>query len=60
MEKGRILQPAPALDAMADYCADQLQRMPDGSLRLVNPHIYKVGISERLFKLREKLTTNRE
>jgi nicotinate phosphoribosyltransferase len=60
MEQGRILQPAPALDAMADYCADQLQRMPDGSLRLVNPHIYKVGISERLFKLREKLITNLE
>ncbi len=60
MEQGRILQPAPSLDAMADYCADQLQRMPDGSLRLVNPHIYKVGISERLLKLRGKLTTHLE
>jgi len=34
--------------------------MPDGSLRLVNPHIYKVGISERLLKLRGKLTTHLE
>ncbi len=58
MEQGRILYPAPSLEAMADYCADQLQRMPDGSLRLVNPHIYKVGISERLLKLREQLTTH--
>jgi nicotinate phosphoribosyltransferase len=60
MDQGQILHPTPALDTMADYCADQLQSMPDGSLRLVNPHIYKVGISERLLKLRERLTKNLE
>lgn len=56
MDKGEILQTAPALKDMADYCRGQLQRMPEGSLRLVNPHIYKVGISQRLLKLRNQLT----
>lgn len=57
MEEGRILHPASALGAMADFCASQLQKMPDGSLRLVNPHLYKVGISARLLQLRDQLTT---
>jgi nicotinate phosphoribosyltransferase len=55
MDQGRVLHPAPPLGDMADYCAEQLQKMPDGSLRLVNPHIYKVGISESLLKLRNHL-----
>jgi hypothetical protein len=29
--------------------------LPEGSLRLINPHVYKVGISKRLLDLREKL-----
>jgi len=55
MEEGQILQTAPSLMAMADYCASQLQYLPEGSLRLINPHVYKVGVSERLLDLREKL-----
>ncbi len=55
MEKGQILQPAPSLMEMADYCANQLQSLPEGSLRLINPHVYKVGVSKRLLDLREKL-----
>ena len=55
MENGRILQPALSLMEMADYCEAQLQCLPEGSLRLINPHVYKVGISKRLLDLREKL-----
>jgi nicotinate phosphoribosyltransferase len=55
MENGQALQPAVSLMQMADYCADQLKCLPEGSLRLINPHIYKVGISERLLALRETL-----
>ncbi len=55
MEQGRILRPSPPLDAMADRCADQLKRLPNGSLRLVNPHRYKVSISPQLHELREEL-----
>ena len=55
MEAGEALAPAPSLDAMADRCAEQLKRLPEGTLRLVNPHIYKVSISPQLHALREKL-----
>ncbi len=55
MEQGRILTPSPALEVMADRCADQLKRLPNGSLRLFNPHIYKVSISPQLHEMRERL-----
>jgi nicotinate phosphoribosyltransferase len=55
MDGGKQLQPAPSLAEMADYCAAQLQRLPEGSLRLVNPHRYKVGVSRRLLTLRDEL-----
>jgi len=55
MENGQVLQPALSLMEMADYCEGQLKCLPEGSLRLINPHVYKVGISDRLLDLREKL-----
>ncbi len=55
MEGGEIVAPLPSLEATADRCADQLQRLPEGSLRLVNPHRYKVSMSEGLKILREEL-----
>jgi nicotinate phosphoribosyltransferase len=55
MDGGRQLKPSPSLTAMADYCARQLGRLPEGSLRLVNPHRYKVGVSRRLLTLRDQL-----
>ncbi|NJC87205.1 MAG: nicotinate phosphoribosyltransferase [Desulfuromonas sp.] len=55
MDDGEQREPAPPLMAMADYCARQLARLPEGSLRLINPHRYKVGVSRRLLALREQL-----
>ena len=55
MEGGQILTPAAPLASMADYCAAQLQRLPEGTLRQVNPHRYKVGVSRRLLTLRDEL-----
>ncbi|TLM67180.1 MAG: hypothetical protein FDZ69_05445 [Deltaproteobacteria bacterium] len=55
MDGGRQQVPSPPLPEMADYCARQLARLPEGSLRLVNPHRYKVGVSRRLLLQREAL-----
>lgn len=55
MEGGVQIQPGPALLNIADYCLSRLKCLPQGSLRLINPHLYKIGVSERLLKLREKL-----
>ena len=55
MEKGEILAPVPPLDTLADYCAEQLRRLPAGSLRLTNPHRYKVSMTRSLHGLRTRL-----
>ena len=56
MAKGeRTVNRSPSLDEMADHCADQLQKLPAGSLRFMNPHRYKVSISRRLNDLRTRL-----
>lgn len=55
MEKGDILAPLSSLDELADRSADQLRRLPEGSLRLTNPHRYKVAMSGGLHELRTRL-----
>ncbi|HXV73275.1 MAG TPA: hypothetical protein VD713_00955, partial [Sphingomonadales bacterium] len=55
MANGEILAPLPSLDALADHSADQLRRLPQGSLRLTNPHLYKVAMSGGLHALRTRL-----
>ena len=55
MEKGRTTLPAESLDTMADRCEKQLRRVPDGTLRLANPHTYKVSISCGMNDLRNRL-----
>ena len=55
MENGEFSCELPSLDKLADRCADQLRRLPEGSLRLANPHRYKVAMSEGLHELRMRL-----
>lgn len=45
----------PALDEMAERCGQQLKRLPQGCLRFINPHRYKVSISRGLHELRSRL-----
>ena len=44
-----------ALDQMADRTAQQLRMLPQGCLRFINPHRYKVSISRGLGDLRLRL-----
>ncbi|MDT8445163.1 MAG: nicotinate phosphoribosyltransferase [Desulfuromonadales bacterium] len=60
MDNGEIIAELPDLESCADHCADQLKRLPDGTLRLHNPHIYKVSISPGLNELREQLMARYE
>jgi nicotinate phosphoribosyltransferase len=55
MENGRPTLPAENLETMADRCEEQLRRLPNGTLRMVNPHIYKVAISPGMHDLRNRL-----
>jgi nicotinate phosphoribosyltransferase len=60
MDDGEIVIALPDLESCAERCADQLQRLPDGTLRLYNPHLYKVSISPGLHDLREQLMARYE
>ncbi|HKZ16344.1 MAG TPA: nicotinate phosphoribosyltransferase [Geobacteraceae bacterium] len=55
MDDGKICIPSPTLDEMADYAAEQLKFVPDGTLRFENPHLYKVSISGKLHEMRTRM-----
>lgn len=56
MDQGKIaLDCSEDLDTMADRSANQLSRLPQGTLRFMNPHRYKVSISRGLQDLRQEL-----
>lgn len=55
MENGCRTSHHETLDTMADRAALELARLPQGCLRHINPHRYKVSISGRLNDLRNRL-----
>ena len=55
MENGGIIMPFPPLTESAEFCRSQLRRLPEGSLRLKNPHRYKVAMSRGIHDLRSRL-----
>jgi nicotinate phosphoribosyltransferase len=57
MENGERCIPVPPLASSAQLTEQQLKRLPEGCLRFVNPHVYKVSLSVDLNKLRLKLLT---
>lgn len=55
MENGARTAPPEPLGLMAERCRHQLGLLPEGCLRFVNPHTYKVSVSGRLNALRIRL-----
>lgn len=55
MSGGKRCTAGESLESMATRCATELSKLPSGCLRLINPHRYKVSISERLKSLRSAL-----
>jgi len=55
MQNGCRMGTPETLDAMADRCERELARLPQGCLRFINPHRYKVSISGQLNVLRNTL-----
>jgi nicotinate phosphoribosyltransferase len=55
MDNGTILLPGRTAKEIAEYVRKKLSDLPDEHKRFENPHIYKVGISEKLMDLRNKL-----
>lgn len=55
MKDGKILDEMPGLEKIASYCQQQFSHLPEEYKRFDNPHIYKVGISEKLRDERNRL-----
>ena len=55
MDKGEIKIINYSVKEISVYVRERLELLPDEHKRFENPHIYKVGISEKLFELRNKL-----
>lgn len=55
MENGKITGTPRPLTEIAAYCQSRLGSLPEEYKRFYNPHIYKVGISEKLRDERNRL-----
>lgn len=55
MENGQRTNDTEKLGVMADRCRQDLALLPQGCLRFINPHRYKVSVSDRLNDLRNRL-----
>jgi nicotinate phosphoribosyltransferase len=55
MEKGEIKIENKSVKEISDYVRHRLTLLPEEHKRFENPHLYKIGISTKLFELRIKL-----
>lgn len=55
MRNGKVVGHPPSLKEIASYCQQRLKMVPEEHKRFYNPHIYKVGISEKLREERNLL-----
>lgn len=55
MEKGRIITETKSPEMISKFVQTRLSYLPAEHKRFMNPHIYRVGISNRLLDLREQL-----
>ncbi len=55
IENGKSVMSFPTLDEIRQFAKKRFARLPDGHKRFVNPHIYRVGLSNRLYELRRNL-----
>lgn len=55
MRRGARVGEAPPLTAVAARARERLERLPEGCRRLLNPHVYRVALSERLDTMRSRM-----
>lgn len=55
LRDGKLVYDLPPLEQMRKVRQDDLARLDPGVKRLVNPHIYHVSLSERLWNLKQEL-----
>lgn len=55
VENGKRLSKPRSTDEIADFSQQQLKKLPEEFKRFDNPHVYKIGLSEKLKDLRDTL-----
>jgi nicotinate phosphoribosyltransferase len=55
MKDGNRTQPGRPLDEIAGYARQRLSQLPDGCRRLLNPHTYRVTMSQNLNERRARM-----
>ena len=58
MKNGQWTQPGRNLEEIATYAQHRLSLLPAEHKRFENPHTYKIGLSKKLFQLRNDLRKN--
>lgn len=58
MDKGKICILKKSPEQISQFVKERLAKLPDEHKRFKNPHIYKVGISEKLMKMRNEMVNN--
>ncbi|MGM0648577.1 MAG: nicotinate phosphoribosyltransferase [Bacteroidota bacterium] len=60
VSNGQPLMPETSLKEIAAYAQDRFALMDDSMTRLENPHIYKVGLSQKLLELRDAIAFKKQ
>ncbi len=55
MQSGEVTVPQVPVQEIAIYAKERMATLDDSHKRFENPHVYKVGISERLMRLRDEV-----
>jgi len=55
LDEGRLVYALPSIDAMRAQRRADVERLDAGVRRLVNPHIYHVSLTEKLWNLKQEL-----
>ena len=57
-DKGRLVYESPKLQDIQRHCAEDLETFWDQYKRLLNPHRYKVDLSDSLWMLKNSMLQN--
>lgn len=60
VREGRRLEPSPTLELVRKKAQSEIHSLPDEYRRLRNPHIYEVGLSPRLGRIKARLIREAE
>ncbi|MCQ2547746.1 MAG: nicotinate phosphoribosyltransferase [Clostridia bacterium] len=58
-DKGQCVYDSPSIDAIKEYCKEQVETLWDETLRLENPEPYYVDLSKKLWDMKNQLLEER-